>query len=91
MVSHYKIQVDEGRGFLHEHPASATSWNEKAVVEIAAMPNVEIVTADQCQYGLESPTPHGGNAPAKKPTRFMTNAEPLGKLLQKRCDKLHTH
>ena len=30
-------------------------------------------------------------APALKPTKFMTNAEPLSLLLRKRCDQSHIH
>ena len=87
----YKKQLLRGRFFVHEHPASATSWDERAMVQLAAHPDVVVVRADQCQYGLTTPTESGDMAPAMKPTRFMTNAAPMAKLLQRRCDGSHTH
>ena len=40
--------------------------------------------ADQCEFGLRS-RDKWGEAPAKKPTRFLTNAEHVGEALAVRC------
>ena len=46
----YKLQMDEGRYFLHEHPASATSWARAEVRKIEQLVGVRVVVGDQCQY-----------------------------------------
>ena len=33
-VEIYWLQLEAGRHFLHEHPATATSWREKIVLEL---------------------------------------------------------
>ena len=91
MIKIYRKQVEAGRYFLHEHPATAVSWHEKSVLNMALLPGVQIVTADQCMYGLTTKSENGGEDPAKKPTKFMTNAGPLADLLRVRCDKSHVH
>ena len=48
----YKIQIDGGRYILHEHPAGASSWKLKAIVDIKSMEDVEEVVTDQCMIGL---------------------------------------
>ena len=67
----YKYQVDQGRYFLHEHPAAARSWKEPYVKKIAEMQDVLISQLDQCQYGLWVED-RCGSALAKEPTKFMT-------------------
>ena len=67
----YEEQAKEGHYFLHEHPAWATSWQPGCVKKILAMPQVEEVIGDQCQYGQA--TDQGD--PLKKRTRFMSNSE----------------
>ena len=69
----YRKQMDSGRYFLHEHPALATSWQERCVREVLALKGVGRVTADQCQFGQENQ--HG--EPLRKPTGFMSNAPKL--------------
>ncbi len=39
-VAVYKLQVLAGRHFLHEHPATATSWRHPAVSKLRARPGV---------------------------------------------------
>ena len=47
----YRQQLKNGRYFLHEHPAFATSWQEAVIQKTMSEPGVEIATCDQCQYG----------------------------------------
>ena len=49
-----KIQVDEGRYFVFEHPAGATSWQQAAVMEVAMMKGVGMTMVDMCAYGLKT-------------------------------------
>ena len=80
-----------GRWLSHEHPATAVSCNEECINKLTEDPAVQAAKADQCQYGLTSPAPGGRPLPALKTTKFMTNASPMAKLLQRRCQKEHEH
>ena len=54
--------------------------------------DAEILTIDQCQYGLMSTTPEGEVLPAFKPTKIMTNCQGMRTTLHRRCDrKSHRH
>ena len=79
-----------GRWFLFEHPKGASSWSEPEMQKLINMNGVFIVELDQCMYGLTS-TDKIGRAPAKKPTRFITNMEPALACLSLRCDRNHRH
>ena len=57
--------------FLHEHPAFARSWQEPVISDVVAHPDVSVVRADQCQYGLLIEDALGV-AHAKKPTKFLS-------------------
>ena len=83
-VKLYRIQMNEGHYLLHEHPASAKSWEETAAKRLLMEEIVERVVGDQCRYGLKS---REGDVvgPAKKPTGFMTNSVCIARRLEKRC------
>ena len=49
MMSIYQMQVEEGRIFLHEHPAQADSWMEKCMQQLLEQEGVSSVVMDQCQ------------------------------------------
>ena len=51
------------------------------------------VVADQCAYGLVTPSAEDKSKllPAPKPTRFMTNSSCMASQLQRRCLKDHRH
>ena len=83
-------QMDQNNYFLFEHPLTASSWQTPEVQAILSQGHVECVRADQCMLGLRSRDAQG-EAPAMKPTRFMTNASYLAKTLGVRCDGKHRH
>ena len=60
----YKLQIQNGRDFLHEHPGSASSWELPCVQDLLAHENVDRVLGDQCQYGQAD----GLDNPVKKTT-----------------------
>ena len=91
MCELYREQIQQGRWVLHEHPASATSWNHKAVVEIFQMEGMHSVLADQCRFGLSTKGPDGRQHPAKKRTRFMSNAPEILVELNQLCRGNHYH
>ena len=92
LVKMYKIQVDQGRVFLHEQPAHAKSWMIPEIRSMMAETGVTVVEADQCMYGLKTTgKDRKSEVPAKKPTKFMTNSRALGQELSRRCDGSHVH
>jgi hypothetical protein len=96
VASLYKIQVEAGRYFLHEHPRRAGSWNLKCIADILKDERVFRCEADMCQYGLQSKDAQG-NGLALKPTSFMTNSPCIAKHLSRKCPdpkangKAHRH
>ena len=86
----YKIQVNQGLYFLHEHPAGASSWKNEKVEEIMKIKNVKRVVAHMCQYGMTQED-ENGTGWIKKPTAFMTNSEKIADRLQRKCVNLHRH
>ena len=73
-LSLYKLQAREGRYYLHEHPAGASSWCLPEVMRFIADNDALLVTSHLCQYGLLTTDASGNPAPALKPTRWMTNS-----------------
>ena len=65
----YRRQLARGKHFLHEHPARALSWKHPQILSILGLQTVHLATADQCMYGLETPSAVDKSpAPAMKPT-----------------------
>ena len=86
----YKIQSSSGRYFLHEHPASASSWKEDCVQQCLKLPGAMLVTTDLCNFGMMIQDMHGPGL-VKKPTKFMTNSVHIAKWLDVRCQGGHRH
>ena len=86
----YKIQSQQGLYFLHEHPASATSWNTRPVKEVMKLPNVQRINADMCAFGMMQ-SDEMGEAMIKKPTAFMSNSPCILNRLGKKCEGNHRH
>jgi hypothetical protein len=87
----YEFQLAEGRHFLHEHPASACSWQVPRTAALRKRQGVGEVIAHLCQYGLVTPGPDGTPMPAHKPIRFLNSALELLQLLGKHCPGDHEH
>ena len=62
-------QSDSGRGWIFEHPATASSWDLECVQEMAELPGAQVSTFDQCRYELRGPA--GGLM--KKRTKLLSN------------------
>ena len=84
VVKLYNIQWKAGRYFLHEHPAGASSWEERCISNLFKQNGVVRVVGDQCRYGLTS-TENGRVGQAKESTGFMTNSPCVAAQLTKRC------
>jgi hypothetical protein len=90
-VSLAELQMREGRGFILEQPAPATSWQRPIVRTLVENPEVHLVRADMCQFGLRAQCgPHQGEL-VQKPTILATNIDEIAAHAQKVCQKNHHH
>jgi hypothetical protein len=90
MATIYKEQLKEGRYFLHEHPAGASSWKLDAIQKIRGSEGVVSVLGDMCAFGMTQ-RDKNGEGHVKKLTRFMTNAPCLAESLRRSCPGDHRH
>ena len=84
----YEWQVRRGKVALFEHPKGARSWHEPRVERCRKLPGVQLVDADQCQFGLRVKEHEELN---KKPTRFMVNSTAIAEQLSRQCPGEHKH
>lgn len=91
VIGLYKIQLDGGRHFLHEHPETATSWIDPSMIKLLTLNKDSTVVSDQCMYGLLTPGPDGAPMPAKKPTKWASSSPHMLRRLATRCSKEHIH
>ena len=91
VIGLYQLQVEEGRHFLHEHPAGASSWQDPWMERLVMHPKVSSVVSHQCEYGLLTPNEDGVPTPAKKPTRWMSSSPHMLQRLSRRCQGMHVH
>ena len=73
----YAWQMQRGRYFAHEHPATATSWSLPEVEAISSARGVSCIVNDACMFGLTAIGRDGREGPARKPTRWTTNVPEL--------------
>ena len=87
----YKLQLDAGRHFVHEHPTGATSWNDEWIQRLRGHPSADVVTSDLCEYGLLTPESNGIPTNAKKPKRWTSSSPHMLKRRSRRCNGDHNH
>eukprot|EP00969_Alexandrium_andersonii_P232675 10273099-Alexandrium_andersonii.AAC.1 len=71
MTKLYQSQLERGAHFLHEHPASAASWQEPRMTELPSRPEVERGIGHMCRFGMRVPwlaSAGGGSRLVRKPT-----------------------
>ena len=61
----YAIQDANGRYYFHENPAQATSWQLACIQRVCGLRGAQVVTADQCMFGLRTPDGKGGTGLAR--------------------------
>ena len=86
VASLYEEQIAGARYFLHEHPLHATSWSVPSIEALLRMPQVQLASGDQCQFGAEARSGPMRGQPIKKPSGFLTNSNELFEILSKRCN-----
>ena len=85
VVSVYREQLENGRYFVHEHPANATSWQLKSIEDLMQASEVGRVVGDQCQYGAQVHRGPAKGQPIRKPTGFMSNSSEVLRALSRKC------
>ena len=50
----YRLQAEQGRWFLHEHPNSASSWKMPEMQELMNNLGIDKTVAHMCRYGMQS-------------------------------------
>ena len=83
----YKSQIRRGRYFLHEHPWSASSWQDEYVKEVMNMDGVQVVKGPMCKWDMmqESSTEPGVIGHVRKECGWMTNLPELAAILEGTC------
>ena len=66
-VEVYRMQIQAGRFFLHEHPDSSTSWQMPEVVSLQMMEEVYVNVCDMCAYGMVAVDGQGRRLPRRGP------------------------
>ena len=80
----YRIQLQAGRHFLHEHPKNATSWTMSEMQEFADTPGVLTTEGDMCAYGLKTINKKG-EALVQKRSKFLTSSPEVCKRISLQC------
>ena len=86
----YRLQAEQGRWLLHEHPNPASSWNMPDMQELMNNLGIDKTVAHMCRYGMQS-SDEQGSGKAKKPTGFLTNSMMLKDCLGLKCLGGHRH
>ena len=83
-VTLYKLQVKNRRYFVHEHPAGASSWQMKEMIELVMMTGVDVTTFDMCCFGMVA-TQDGEEGPVRKRTKLASNSKEIHKRVNRKC------
>ena len=89
-VKLYRLQAEQGRWFLHEHPNSASSWKMPEMQRLMNDLGIQKTVAHMCRYGMQS-SDEAGAGKVKKPTGFLTNSDMLADCLSLKCMGGHRH
>ena len=74
--------------FPPQHPRHAESWELECVQRLSAVPEVQRVHGDQCQFGAQIQSGSFKGHPTKKPTGFFTNSPKFAEALAQQCTGL---
>ena len=83
----YRLQAENNKYFVHEHPWWATSWDQRCMKAVTEMKDVVVVKADMCQFGMMGKDKEGWGY-HKKPTGFATNSKEIAKKLRRECKQV---
>ena len=86
----YELQRSGGRYFLHETPDNTWSLQTDFAQDLIGQEGVHKVCGDMCMYGMTS-RDMWGEAPARKPTAWITNSQCIAEEMAIKCDGSHRH
>ena len=86
----YRLQAEQGRWFLHEHPNSATYWKMPEMQSLMNDLHIQKNVGHMCRYGMRSKDEHGAGK-VEKPTCFLTSSAILADCLILKCLGVHQH
>ena len=85
-------QYRQGRAFMMEHPASASTWTTEMVKRLKRLPGTSLISFDFCMLDMKTKDEHGNDAAAKKRTSVLTNSPSIQLLLREaQCRREHRH
>ena len=84
------MQIDGGRYYLHEHPLTASSWQEPCLNKIIKHEHNIVTRIHMCAYNMRIPD-NQGREYIFKPTQFITNSPLIAARLERKCDETHAH
>ena len=85
-----EVQHQAGRGFVFEHPKFASSWTAADLSALMGREGVYEAVLDMCSFGMLSKDELGVGL-CRKPTRLLTNMEPVAEMMSKTCKGGHRH
>ena len=80
-----EMQRDAGRGFLFEHPQTASSWGQVCLQRLAGKFDVFTATLDMCRFGMRARDKQGEGA-VRKTTKLLTNVVEVPDAMSRRCE-----
>ena len=86
----YELQRSAGRYFVHETPDHTWSLQTEFAQDLLGQEGVHRVRGDVCMYGMTSRDALG-EAPARKPTAWITNSRIIAEEMSLKCDGAHRH
>ena len=87
----YRKQIGSGKFFLHEHPATASSWKMPGIKRVMGMNGVGTTATHQSMLSLATACENGEPMLAKKPTTCMSNSPCMLLELTRCCNDYHKH
>ena len=79
-----------GRGFVFEHPKSATSWQLQEMQQLLSESGVGTTQLHMCAFGMTA-RDELGEAPVYKPTQLVSNVMPILQMMERKCPGGHRH
>ncbi len=85
-------QYKQGRAFMMEHPAGASTWSTEMVKHLKRLPGTSLISFDFCMLGMTTKDEHDNVTAAKKRTSVLTNSPSIQLLLREaQCRREHRH
>ena len=86
----YKIQLDDGRFFVHEQQGGAFTWNLLVVKELLLKLGIDLCRLDTCCFNVYSDGDHGRGLVSSR-VWLMTNSACVANAMHRRCKGGHRH